>query len=148
MAASSQTTPPASKAIPNPISSAVVDNIFGAPSSENKPRDGDSAKTGLNTAPNTDAKNLPPLDAEAVRQRIRDATRNRETGDFMAATEKRPAFTFPLAPKVVRKTKEELAIEQAWKPDCRTAYKDSPLGLAAIGPLIWGAVSDNAKCKW
>ncbi len=149
IATNASIAPSATAAAPSTaISSAAVDNMFGTPSTDTKSRAGDTPKASVTTAASPSAAGNLPLDAEAIRQRMRDAARNKETGEFLAATEKRSAFALALAPKIVRKTKEELAIEQAWKPDCRTAYKDSPLGLAAIGPLIWGAVSENAKCKW
>ena len=44
-----------------------------------------------------------------------------------------------------KKSKEELALEGAIKPECLKAYKE--LGLFAVAPLVWNAFGETA-CRW
>ena len=44
-----------------------------------------------------------------------------------------------------RKSKEELALEGAIKPECLKAYK--ALGLLAIAPMVWNSFGETA-CRW
>ena len=58
----------------------------------------------------------------------------------------RALLPFPkLPPREERKSKEAIAIENALKPDCRTAYSD--LGLLAVAPLVLNAFGEGT-CKW
>lgn len=74
-----------------------------------------------------------------------DAVRNRAGQLGRQGTGNRAALPFPMPPVPERKTKMETAIENARKPDCRTAYQS--LGLAAIVPLIANEFGDG-KCRW
>jgi hypothetical protein len=60
-------------------------------------------------------------------------------------TGNRALLPFPMPPQPERKTKEQIAIEKARKPDCRDAYKE--LGLAAIVPLLANEFGEG-KCRW
>jgi hypothetical protein len=79
----------------------------------------------------------PSLDADALRRRAGQMARE--------GTGNRALLPFPMPPQPERKTKEQIAIEKARKPDCRDAYKD--LGLAAIVPLIANEFGEG-KCRW
>ena len=57
----------------------------------------------------------------------------------------RAILPFPMPPPPERKTKEQIAIENARKPDCRTAW--SGLGLAAVVPLIANEFGEG-NCRW
>jgi hypothetical protein len=50
-----------------------------------------------------------------------------------------------MPPVPERKSKLQAAIENARKPDCRTAYQG--LGLAAIVPLIANEFGEGS-CRW
>jgi hypothetical protein len=52
---------------------------------------------------------------------------------------------FPMPPVPPKKSKMEQAIENARKPDCRTAYAD--LGLAAVVPLVANEFGEG-NCRW
>jgi hypothetical protein len=60
-------------------------------------------------------------------------------------TGNRAILPFPMPPVPERKTKEQLAIEKAWKPDCKDAYKD--LGLLAVVPLLANEFGEGS-CRW
>jgi hypothetical protein len=79
----------------------------------------------------------PRIDLEAARARAREIARE--------GTGNRAILPFPMPPLPERKSKEELAIEKAWKPDCRDAYKS--LGLLAVVPLIANEFGEG-KCRW
>ena len=79
----------------------------------------------------------PTLDLDAMRKRAGQLARE--------GTGNRAALPFPMPPMPERKTKEQIAIEKARKPDCRTAYKD--LGLLAIAPLIANEFGEGT-CRW
>ncbi len=79
----------------------------------------------------------PRIDLDAARKRAREIA-NEGSGS-------RAILPFPMPPKPERKSKEAIAIEKAFKPDCRTAYAN--LGLAAIVPLLWDSIGEG-KCKW
>ena len=74
-----------------------------------------------------------------------DAVRNRAAQLGRQGTGNRAVLPFPMPPLAERKTKMETAIENARKPDCRTAYQS--LGLAAIVPLIANEFGEG-KCRW
>jgi hypothetical protein len=79
----------------------------------------------------------PRLDLDAIRNRAGELARE--------GSGQRAILPFPMPPVPERKTKMQTAIENARKPDCRTAY--SALGLAAIVPLIANEFGEG-KCKW
>ena len=57
----------------------------------------------------------------------------------------RAILAFPMPPVPEKKSKLQTAIENARKPDCRTAYQG--LGLAAIVPLIANEFGEGS-CRW
>ena len=79
----------------------------------------------------------PAVDLDAIRSRAGELARQ--------GTGNRAVLPFPMPPVPDRKTKMETAIENARKPDCRTAYQS--LGLAAIVPLIANEFGEG-KCRW
>ena len=79
----------------------------------------------------------PTLDAEALRRRARQLARE--------GTGQRALLPFPMPPVPEKKSQMETAIENARKPDCRTAYQG--LGLAAIVPLIANEFGEG-NCRW
>lgn len=79
----------------------------------------------------------PSLDAEALRKRAGELARQ--------GTGQRAVLAFPMPPIPARKSKMEEAIENARKPDCRTAYQS--LGLAAVVPLIANQFGEG-NCRW
>ncbi len=79
----------------------------------------------------------PRLDPEELRRRAGEMARE--------GTGRRAVLPFPMPPIPERKTKEQIAIEKARKPDCRTAYQG--LGLAAIVPLIANEFGEGS-CRW
>jgi hypothetical protein len=79
----------------------------------------------------------PRIDLDAARARAR-AMAKEGTGN-------RALLPFPMPPAPERKTKEQTAIEKAWKPDCKDAYKD--LGLLAVVPLIANEFGEGS-CRW
>jgi hypothetical protein len=83
------------------------------------------------------AEGAPRLDLEAMRQRAREITRE--------GTGQRAILPMPMPGKPAQKSKEQLAIEQAWKPDCKTAY--SGMGLLAMIPLMMNAFGEGT-CSW
>lgn len=79
----------------------------------------------------------PSIDMEAVRKRAGALARE--------GTGNRALLPFPMPPKPEHKTKEQIAIENARKPDCKSAY--ASLGLAAIIPLIANEFGEGT-CRW
>ena len=79
----------------------------------------------------------PRIDLEAARARAREVARE--------GTGNRALLPFPMPPAPERKTKEQLAIEKAWKPDCKDAYKG--LGLLAVVPLLANEIGEGT-CRW
>jgi hypothetical protein len=79
----------------------------------------------------------PRIDLDAARARAREVARE--------GSGNRALLPFPMPPPPERKTKEQLAIEKAWKPDCKDAYKD--LGLLAAVPLIANEFGEG-NCRW
>ncbi len=92
-------------------------------------------------APSTQTKpydpTAPAIDLDAVRSRAGEIARE--------GIGRRGLLAFPMPALPERKTKMETAIENARKPDCRTAYQN--LGLAAIVPLIANEFGEG-KCRW
>ena len=102
---------------------------------------GDAATTltprGVNVAPAAPG-SRPRIDLDAVRQRAREIDRE--------GSGPRTLLPFIVKPREEFKTKEQQAFDKALKrPDCRDAY--SGMGLAAVVPLLWDAVSEKG-CKW
>jgi len=79
----------------------------------------------------------PRIDLDAARARARDVARE--------GSGNRALLPFAMPPAPERKTKEQLAIEKAWKPDCKDAYKG--LGLLAAVPLIANEFGEGT-CRW
>jgi hypothetical protein len=80
----------------------------------------------------------PRIDLDAVRQRAREIARE--------GSGPRTLLPLNVRPKEEIKTREQQAFDKALKrPDCRDAY--SAMGLAAVVPLLWDAVSEKG-CKW
>jgi len=93
-------------------------------------------------APSTDSidkydPTAPTLDLDALRKRAGQIARE--------GTGRRAILPFPMPPVPERKSKMEIAIENARKPDCRTAYQ--ALGLAAIVPLVANEFGEG-NCRW
>lgn len=96
------------------------------------------APSGPSRAPPSDYDpTAPALDADALRKRAGEITRQ--------GTGNRALLPFPMPPVEKPKTKMETAIENARKPDCRTAYQS--LGLAAVVPLIANEFGEGT-CRW
>ena len=79
----------------------------------------------------------PRIDLDAARRRAGQIARE--------GAGQRAIFAIPVPPKPEHKTKEAIAIENARKPDCRTAYQ--ALGLAAVVPLIANEFGEGT-CRW
>ena len=79
----------------------------------------------------------PALDLDAMRKRAAAMARE--------GSGNRAILPFPMPAPPERKTKEQIAIEKARKPDCRTAYQS--LGLAAVVPLIANEFGEGS-CRW
>jgi hypothetical protein len=79
----------------------------------------------------------PRIDLEAARARARQMARE--------GTGNRALLPFAMPPVPKPKSREELAIEKAWKPDCKDAYKD--LGLLAVIPLVANQFGEGT-CRW
>ena len=79
----------------------------------------------------------PSLDLEAMRQRAGEMARS--------GSGNRALLPFAMPPVPPKKSKMETAIENARKPDCRTAY--AQLGLAAVVPLIANEFGEG-NCRW
>ena len=87
--------------------------------------------------PETYDPTLPTLDPEALRNRAGQIARE--------GTGNRAILPFPMPPQPARKSKEEIALEKARKPDCRTAYQN--LGLLAVIPLVANEFGEGS-CRW
>jgi hypothetical protein len=74
-----------------------------------------------------------------------DALRKRAGQIAREGSGRRAILPFPMPPVPARKSKMETAIENARKPDCRTAYQN--LGLAAVVPLIANEFGEGS-CRW
>ena len=79
----------------------------------------------------------PGLDLDAMRKRAGEMAR--------AGAGNRALLPFAMPPLPPKKSKMETAIENARKPDCRTAY--AQLGLAAVVPLIANEFGEG-NCRW
>ncbi len=79
----------------------------------------------------------PTLDLDAMRARAGELARS--------GAGNRAVLPFPMPPVPPKKSKMETAIENARKPDCRTAY--AQLGLAAVVPLIANEFGEG-NCRW
>jgi len=77
-----------------------------------------------------------PLDLDAIRRRAAQLARGSGNTALLP---------FPMPPVPPKKSKMEEAIENARKPDCRTAY--AQLGLAAIIPLVANEFGEGT-CRW
>jgi hypothetical protein len=79
----------------------------------------------------------PAIDLDAARRRAGELARQ--------GTGNRALLPFAMPPVPKPKSKLETAIENARKPDCKTAYQS--LGLAAIVPLIANEFGEG-NCRW
>jgi hypothetical protein len=112
---------------------AVRPSPFRAPepaSASTKPRQNEPSTTYDPTA-------APTIDLDAVRKRAAAIARE--------GSGRKAILPFPMPPVPERKTKEQIAIEKARKPDCKTAYQS--LGLAAVIPLIANEFGEG-NCRW
>jgi len=92
----------------------------------------------LKPAPSNDYDpTAPSLDADALRKRAGELGRE--------GLGQRALLPFPMPPGAKPRSKLEAAIDNARKPDCRTAY--SWLGLAAVVPLIANQIGEG-NCRW
>lgn len=78
-----------------------------------------------------------PLDADAIRNRAGQLARE--------GSGQRALLPFPMPAVPEKKSKVETAIENARKPDCRTAYQG--LGLLAVVPLVANEFGEGS-CRW
>lgn len=98
----------------------------------------DSPGTGTGQTPATKLDpGAPTLDLDAMRARAGELARS--------GAGNRAVLPFPMPPVPPKKSKMETAIENARKPDCRTAY--AQLGLAAVVPLIANEFGEGS-CRW
>jgi hypothetical protein len=74
-----------------------------------------------------------------------DAMRRRAAQLGREGMGNRAALPFPMPPLPERKSKEAIAIENARKPDCKTAYQS--LGLLAVVPLVANEFGEG-NCRW
>jgi hypothetical protein len=123
--------PPAPSPSPAPLKGPEVDAPALRPSPFRAP---EPRRTDPDYDPTAAA---PALDPEALRRRAGEMARE--------GTGNRALLPFPMPPAPERKTREQIAIEKARKPDCRDAYKG--LGLAAIVPLIANEFGVGS-CRW
>jgi hypothetical protein len=79
----------------------------------------------------------PTLDADSLRAR---AGRIAREGSGQSAL-----LPFPMPPVPEKKSQVETALENARKPDCRTAYQG--LGLLAVVPLVANEFGEG-NCRW
>jgi hypothetical protein len=79
----------------------------------------------------------PALDADALRARAGRMARE--------GSGQRALLPFPMPPVPEKKSQVEQALENARKPDCRTAYQG--LGLLAIAPLVANEFGEGT-CRW
>ena len=77
------------------------------------------------------------LDADAIRNRAGQIARE--------GSGQRALLPFPMPAVPEKKSKVETAIENARKPDCRTAYQG--LGLLAVVPLVANEIGEGT-CRW
>jgi hypothetical protein len=79
----------------------------------------------------------PALDTDAIRNRAGQIARE--------GSGQRALLPFPMPPVPEKKSKMESAIENARKPDCRTAYQG--LGIMAVVPLVANEFGEGT-CRW
>ena len=79
----------------------------------------------------------PQIDLDAARRRAGQIARE--------GTGRRAILPFPMPPGPEYKSKEQIAIEKARKPDCKTAYQS--LGLLAVVPLLANEFGEG-NCRW
>jgi hypothetical protein len=79
----------------------------------------------------------PALDPDALRKRAGQLARE--------GSGQRALLPFAMPPVPAKKSQMESAIENARKPDCKTAYQG--LGLAAVVPLIANEFGEG-NCRW
>jgi len=79
----------------------------------------------------------PALDVDAIRNRAGQIGRE--------GSGQRALLPFPMPAVPEKKSKTETAIENARKPDCRTAYQG--LGLLAVVPLVANEFGEGT-CRW
>jgi hypothetical protein len=107
---------------------------------EAAPSRSDSPIFNNRNPPSTDAPapgTGPRIDLDAARARARQVARE--------GSGNRAILPFPMPPAPERKSKEQIAIEKAWKPACKDAYKG--LGLLAVIPLVANEFGEGT-CRW
>ncbi len=116
--------PEAPSAQPQPAATPAPEPLF--------PREGPSSSTYDPTKPAS-----PHINLDSIRERAGEIARE--------GTGSRAVLAFPMPPVPPKKSKLESAIENARKPDCRTAY--AGLGLLAALPLIANEIGEGT-CRW
>jgi hypothetical protein len=106
------------------------------------PPAGDASRPGAQRRPGDpsttyDPTASPALDPDALRRRAGQLARE--------GSGQRALLPFPMPPVPEKKSRMEQAIENARKPDCRSAYQG--LGLAAVVPLIANEFGEGS-CTW
>ena len=143
--------PPGIEAAPKPVEAAPAQEIPVSPKPGPVPAKAEPSPTQAEPAlrpspfrtpaPSTDSSTYDPtapgIDLDAIRNRAGQIARE--------GSGRRGLLAFPMPPVPERKSKMEAAIENARKPDCRTAYQN--LGLAAIVPLIANEFGEG-NCRW
>lgn len=99
-------------------------------------REAPARKPGDTSSSNYDP-TAPALDMDAMRRRAGQIARE--------GTGQRALLPFAMPPVPAKKSRMESAIENARKPDCRTAYQG--LGLLAAVPLIANEIGEG-NCTW
>ena len=128
--ARAEPTAPKEQALPRPSTSP-----FGNPSFPNE--------TGRRRGEEQPSSDYDPF--ASPREIDLDAMRKRAAQLAREGSGQRALLPFPLPPVPPRKSKMEEAIENARKPDCRTAYQ--ALGLAAVVPLVANEFGEG-NCRW
>jgi hypothetical protein len=97
----------------------------------------DDPFSGKQAPPSTYDPTAPSIDMDAMKKRAGQLARE--------GTGNRAILPFPMPPGEERKTKEQIAIENARKPDCNKAYQG--LGLLAVIPLVANEFGEGT-CRW
>jgi hypothetical protein len=123
--------PPAQRALDPEVGGPRFTPPGAAPGAQRRPgtRPGDTTSDYDPTAPS--------LDADALRARAGRIARE--------GSGQRALLPFPMPPVPEKKSQVESALENARKPDCRTAYQG--LGLLAVVPLVANEFGEG-NCRW
>jgi hypothetical protein len=134
--------PPVERVAPRPAPAAPAPEValpqreagpsFGRPSAPGADR-----RRGRDDPAGSYDPTAPSVDLDAARRRAGEIARE--------GTGARAALPFPMPPVPAKKSQMETAIENARKPDCRTAYQG--LGLLAVVPLVANEFGEG-NCRW